>query len=147
MRNTDRLMYEQKKVKKGERGPVFQPVPEAQKKPDEVLEGYRSRIHKIFSQFDKCTYFYMDYLNFKWYIIENDHMPKCLKSSSVGPLRAIWLSGAVHPDDKLIYESFCRKIKNSFDDKITDSSLNVNIRLCEGDKPVRYLCTAFGQGR
>lgn len=138
MRNTDRLMYEQKKVKKGERGPVFQPVPEAQKKPDEVLEGYRSRIHKIFSQFDKCTYFYMDYLNFKWYIIENDHMPKCLKSSSVGPLRAIWLSGAVHPDDKLIYESFCRKIKNSFDDKITDSSLNVNIRLCEGDKPVWY---------
>lgn len=138
MRNTDRLMYEQKKVKKGERVPVFQPVPEAQKKPDEVLEGYRSRIHKIFSQFDKCTYFYMDYLNFKWYIIENDHMPKCLKSSSVGPLRAIWLSGAVHPDDKLIYESFCRKIKNSFDDKITDSSLNVNIRLCEGDKPVWY---------
>ena len=59
MRNTDRLMYEQKKVKKGERAPVFQPVPEAQKKPDEVLEGYRSRIHKIFSQFDKCTYFYI----------------------------------------------------------------------------------------
>ena len=138
MRSTDRLMYEQKRMKKGEHGPVFQPVPEAQKKPDEVLEGYRSRIHEIFSQFDRCTYFYMDYLNFKWYIIENDHMPECLKSSSVGPLRAIWLSGAVHPDDKLIYESFCRKIKDSFDDKITDTSLTVNIRLCEGGKPVWY---------
>ena len=66
MRSTDRLMYEQKRMKKGERGPVFQPVPETQEKPDEVLEGYRSRIHEIFSQFDRCTYFYMDYLNFKW---------------------------------------------------------------------------------
>lgn len=38
MRNTDRLMYEQKKVKKGERAPVFQPVPEAQKSPMRCLK-------------------------------------------------------------------------------------------------------------
>lgn len=70
--------------------------------------------------------------------MENDHTPKCLRSSSVGPLRAIWLSGAIYPDDKLIYDNFCHKISNSFHDKITDSSFSVNIRLCDKGNPVWY---------
>lgn len=138
MRSTDRLMYEQKRMKKAERDQIARPVLDIREKTNEALNNYQLRMHEIFSLYDKCTYFYMDYLNFKWYVMENDHTPKCLRSSSVGPLRAIWLSGAIYPDDKLIYDNFCHKISNSFHDKITDSSFSVNIRLCDKGNPVWY---------
>ena len=139
MRNTDHLMYEQKRLKKA----MLVPATEAQQIRQEVksvVQDYNQRMHKIFADFDRCTYFYMNYIDFKWYVIENKCTPKCLLSSSVGPLRAIWLSGAIYPDDKLLFDSFCQKIRKSFNDGITEKSLSVNIRLCEieGAPPVWY---------
>lgn len=139
MRNTDHLMYEQKRLKKA----MLVPATEAQQIRQEVksaVQDYNQRMHKIFADFDRCTYFYMNYIDFKWYVIENKCTPKCLLSSSVGPLRAIWLSGAIYPDDKLLFDSFCHKIRKSFNDGITEKSLSVNIRLCEieGAPPVWY---------
>ena len=139
MRNTDHLMYEQKRLKKA----MLVPATEAQQIRQEVksvVQDYNQRMHKIFADFDRCTYFYMNYIDFKWYVIENKCTPKCLLSSSVGPLRAIWLSGAIYPDDKLLFDSFCQKIRKSFNDGITEKSLSVNIRLCEieGVPPVWY---------
>lgn len=139
MRNTDHLMYEQKRLKKA----MLVPATEAQQIRQEVksaVQDYNQRMHEIFADFDQCTYFYMNYIDFKWYVIENKCTPKCLLSSSVGPLRAIWLSGAIYPDDKLLFDSFCQKIRKSFNDGITEKSLSVNIRLCEieGAPPVWY---------
>lgn len=139
MRNTDHLMYEQKRLKKA----MLVPATEAQQIRQEVksaVQDYNQRMHEIFADFDQCTYFYMNYIDFKWYVIENKCTPKCLLSSSVGPLRAIWLSGAIYPDDKLLFDSFCQKIRKSFNDGITEKSLSVNIRLCEieGVTPVWY---------
>ncbi len=139
MRNTDHLMYEQKRLKKA----MLVPATEAQQIRQEVksaVQDYNQRMHEIFADFDRCTYFYMNYIDFKWYVIENKCTPKCLLSSSVGPLRAIWLSGAIYPDDKLLFDSFCHKIRKSFNDGITEKSLSVNIRLCEieGAPPVWY---------
>ena len=139
MRSTDHLMYEQKRLKKA----VLVPATEAQQIRQEVksaVQDYNQRMHEIFADFDRCTYFYMNYIDFKWYVMENKCTPKCLLSSSVGPLRAIWLSDAIYPDDKLLFDSFCHKIRKSFNDGITEKALSVNIRLCEieGAPPVWY---------
>lgn len=140
MRSTDQLMYEQKRLKKAERTSEIRLIPQMQQEVKSTLDNYQQRMHEIFADSDKCTYFYMSYIDFKWYVMENSHTPECLKSSSVGPLRAIWLSGAIYPDDKLLYDSFCQKIKKSFNDGITEKTLSVNIRLCENDEtpPVWY---------
>ncbi len=139
MRSTDQLMYEQKRLKKARLVPATA-VQQIQQEVKSTLDNYQQRMHEIFADSDKCTYFYMSYIDFKWYVMENSHTPECLKSSSVGPLRAIWLSGAIYPDDKLLYDSFCQKIKKSFNDGITEKTLSVNIRLCENDEtpPVWY---------
>lgn len=138
MRSTDHLMYEQKRLKKAERTSETKIIPQIQQEVKNTLDNYQQRMHEIFSEFDKCTYFYMSYINFKWYVMENSHTPECLKSSSVGPLRAIWLSGAIHPDDKLLYDGFCQKIRNAFNDKITESVFSINIRLLSNNEPVWY---------
>lgn len=148
MRNTDHLMYEQKRLKKARLVPAM----EAQQIRHEVksaVQDYVQRMHEIFADFDKCTYFYISYIDFKWYVMENKCTPKCLLSSSVGPLCAIWLSGAIYPDDKLLFDSFCHKIKKSFNDGITKKSLSVNIRLCEieGATPVWYRIDVYLAGK
>ena len=138
MRSTDQLMYEQKRLKKAERSQGSPVLPQIQQEVMSAVDRYDQRMHEIFAEYDKCTYFYMSYIDFKWYVMENKHTPKCLLSSSVGPLRAIWLSGAIYPDDKLIYDSFCQKIRKAFNEEITEHVFSVNIRLCESGKPVWY---------
>lgn len=139
MRSTDHLMYEQKRLKKAQLAPaaVLQQICEDV---NSTVQSYAQRMHEIFSDFDKCTYFYMSYIDFKWYVMENKCTPKCMLSSSVGPLRALWLSGAIYPDDKLLFDNFCQKIRTAFNEGITQKAMVVNIRLCEedGTTPVWY---------
>lgn len=139
MRSTDHLMYEQKRLKKAQLAPaaVLQQICEDV---NSTVQSYAQRMHEIFSDFDKCTYFYMSYIDFKWYVMENKCTPKCMLSSSVGPLRALWLSGAIYPDDKLLFDSFCQKIRTAFNEGITQKAMSMNIRLCEEDgaTPVWY---------
>lgn len=139
MRSTDHLMYEQKRLKKAQLAPaaVLQQICEDV---NSTVQSYAQRMHEIFSDFDKCTYFYMSYIDFKWYVMENKCTPKCMLSSSVGPLRALWLSGAIYPDDKLLFDNFCQKIRTAFNEGITQKAMVVNIRLCEEDgaTPVWY---------
>lgn len=141
MRSTDHLMYEQKRLKKTPQA-LFNNLSESTvQRVEKAVNEYEAKIHEIISSFDKCTYFYMSYINFKWYVKENESTPKCMISSSVGPLRAIWLSGVVHPDDILLFSSFCNKISKSFNEGITQESVSLNLRLCEEEEPVWYNIT------
>ena len=146
IRSTDHLMYEQKRLKKTPQALFGNMSESTVRQAGKEAAEYEDKIHKIISSFEKRTYFYMSYIDFKWYIKENDSTPKCMISSSVGPLRAIWLSGAIHPDDILLFTSFCNKISKSFNEGITQESVSLNLRLCEDETAEWYNITVHFKG-
>ncbi len=146
IRSTDQLMYEQKRLKKAPHALLNKLSESTVQRVEKAVNEYEAKIHEIISSFDKCTYFYMSYINSEWYVKENESTPKCIISSSVGPLRAIWLSGVVHPDDILLFSSFCNKISKSFNERITQKSASLNLRLCEEEVPVWYNITVHFRG-
>lgn len=129
---TDRLMYEQKHNKKI--------IYEKGNKPSEAIaeNPMESKIHEIFSARNDATYFYLSYLNSEWYIMENKDTPPCLRSETVGPLRAMWLSGCIHEDDRGTFDELAFKIKKAYNEKLTESTLQISFRLTDTGTPLWY---------
>lgn len=134
IKKSDHEMYEQKRIKKGVRPSTLPSVNAGA----DSIGVYEKRIHDILSSGKDSTYFYMSYENSKWYIMQNENTPKCMVSSSVGPLRSIWLSGTIYADDVSIFNEFALKIRKAFNEGITQKELTVSIRLVEDEVPVWY---------
>ncbi len=134
IKKSDHEMYEQKRIKKGLRPSTLPSVNAGA----DSIGVYEKRIHDILSSEKDSTYFYMSYENSKWYIMQNENTPKCMVSSSVGPLRSIWLSGTIYADDVSIFNEFALKIRKAFNEGITQKELTVSIRLVENEVPVWY---------
>lgn len=132
LKKSDSLMYEQKKSKKSSKNPDHN-CPEDKRS---TINYYEKRIHEIFASDKDATYFYIDYVNFKWYIMSNDDTPECMISDSVNPLRAIHLNEGVFEDDKTIYNEFLIKIKKSYQEKMEDDAFVFNIRIMRDNIPV-----------
>ncbi|MCH5324039.1 MAG: EAL domain-containing protein [Eubacterium sp.] len=132
LKRSDWKMYEQKEQKRGSAS--FKSI-----EPEEnILPTFAYRIHAILREDTSTTYFYIDYIHFRWHVSENENTPKCMMSTSVNPLRAIAQSGYVYGDDVGVYTEFMNKIKRSFDEGIDNSKLSVNMRLTENGKPEWY---------
>ncbi|MBR4306023.1 MAG: diguanylate cyclase, partial [Ruminiclostridium sp.] len=90
---TDRLMYVEKRAKKAKAESTYGDIGSTE-------NPYEARIHEIFSSTTTATHFYLDYVESKWHVMRHKDTPPCLCSDTVGPLRSIWLSGCIYPDDK-----------------------------------------------
>ncbi len=138
LRQTDHLMYEQKRLKKA----TITDTPDEVgiKFAAESVSQFEQRIHEIFANENNFSYFYMDYDNIKWYVSKNECTPKCIISPTVGPLRALWQSGAIYPADRPIFNEIVMKLKRAINEKVTESSITLQFRITDegSDKPVWY---------
>ncbi len=129
---TDRLMYEQKRSKKIIYEKEYNTA-------DNLVDNpYEAKIHEIFSARNDATYFYLSYLTSEWYIMDTKDTPPCLRSETVGPLRAMWLSGSIYEDDKATFEEFALKIRRAYNEKLTESTLQLSFRLTDTGAPLWY---------
>lgn len=129
---TDQLMYVQKRAKKNL-------LAEGKKVEENVsVNPYESKIHEIFSSRNNATYFYMSYLTSEWYIMDNEYTPACLRSETVGPLRAMWLSGSIYEDDRANFDELALKIRKAYNDKLTEPLLQTSFRLTDTGTPLWY---------
>ncbi len=134
---TDKLMYEQKRIKKAS----YEENAEVEKLKAEAhnaIQDYEMRIHKIFSDDASCTYFYMNYMSYKWHLMKSDSTPPCMLSASVNPIRAMWLSGAIYQDDVGVFEQVAKQIKNGFEGRLEKDGANIFIRLTDTGEPIWY---------
>ncbi len=140
---TDKLMYEQKRIKKA----GYEENADGERLRNEALnaiQDYEMRIHKIFSGDTNCTYFYMNYMNYKWHLMKSDTTPPCMLSASVNPIRSMWLSGAIYSDDIGVFEELAKQIKNGFDGHLEKNNSNIYLRLTDTGEPIWYnLMTRF----
>ena len=141
IKRSDWQMYAQKEQKRGDAS-----LSAANEIGKTTLGSFSMRIHEILRMDTSSTYFYIDYIHFKWYISENENTPQCMVSSSVNPLRAILRSGCVYKDDEGVYSEFIEKIRRSFENKIETSKLGVNIRLVENGQPQWYSVSVWLTG-
>ncbi len=142
IKRSDWKMYEQKEQKRG--AASIRPVT-----PDENekrLNAYALRIHEILRQDLSTTYFYIDYIHFKWHISENEKTPKSMISTAVNPLRAILHSGALNKDDEGVYAEFMDRIKQSFESRMDSDRLSVHIRLSEDGEETWYTINVWLTG-
>lgn len=129
---TDQLMYVQKRAKKNL-------LAEGKKVEENVsVNPYESKIHEIFSARNNATYFYMNYLTSEWYIMDTEDTPPCLRSETVGPLRAMWLSGSIYEDDRANFDELALKIRRAYNDKLTEPLLQTSFRLTDTGTPLWY---------
>lgn len=132
---TDQLMYKQKRSKKtiyDGRQTVIEPV---------AQNPFEAKIHEIFSARNNATYFYLNYLTSEWYIMDTENTPPCLRSETVGPLRAMWLSGSIYEDDIQVFEELSLKIRKAYNEKLTEQLLQVALRLTDTGTPLWYNLT------
>ena len=137
IRRSDRLMYEQKRFKKaGHTAP--ESTDSEMPAGGSHLEYYDARMHHVFSLHETTTYFYMNYADVKWLVKQNRSTPKCLISPVVGPLRALWVSNDIHPEDRAIFNIFAQKVREAYRKTIVESRIEVNIRLRSNDDSESY---------
>ncbi len=129
----DQLMYVQKRAKKAKTEKQH-----IEKKETSVDNPFEARIHEIFSGKKDVTYFYLDYSQSSWYVMENEYTPPCLLSKAVGPLRSMWLSGNIYEDDKATFEELAHKIKKAYNEKLTEPMLHITLRLTDTGTPLWY---------
>lgn len=136
IRRSDWEMYEQKQLRHAADAP---PPPE---KPAETqtasVNTFEQRIHEILGTDKSSTYFYIDFIHFKWYIMDEEHAPDFIRSNSVNPLRAITQSGRVYEDDAEVYKQFLANLRKAFDEGIQSDHVLTYIRIMENDAPVWY---------
>jgi len=130
---TDQLMYVQKRAKKAKTENLYVEAPHYS-----VDNPFEARIHEIFSARSDVTYFYFNYSESSWYVMENEHTPPCLLSKTVGPLRAMWLSGNIYKDDMATFEELSLKIRQAYNNKLTEPVLQISLRLTDTGTPLWY---------